>query len=116
MDARIRLWIKAEELAEDARKVAALTLEACKGQAFPWKVRRAAACDIHPGAIIWYKDGDEGPFFQRVVELYNPSDPIKAFCGHDGSRYGLDGAFVDIGDPTEVQPQEQSPPSPSLPP
>ncbi len=62
---------------------------------FPHRLREAVASDIVDGQIIYYKDGDNGPFFQIVQEIMNPNDPFKAYVATDGCRYGLDGAYVE---------------------
>ena len=63
---------------------------------FPEKVREATASDITEGAILWYKDLDDGEGWVIIDEVYKPNDSYEAYCGHDGCRYGLDGAFVRI--------------------
>lgn len=73
-------------------------------------LRVATPADIVVGALLWYEreeDGDEGnPHYWCIVEdVLRPSDAWKAFTAHDGCRYGLDGAMVEvldhIGDPNE---------------
>lgn len=74
-----------------ARKLA----EKCK---FPKKsVRPAVASDIVEGAVIWHKNGDDGPFWNIVSEPLHYGDPFKAYEADDGCRYGLDGAYVERG-------------------
>ena len=72
--------------------------ELAKGCPFPTEIREANEKDIKPEAIIWYKDGDNGPFWVIVDEVLRPSDPWKAYCADEGFRLGLDGAFVEISD------------------
>lgn len=59
------------------------------------KLRPAQACDIVIDAIIYYFDGDNGPFWRIVEEPLHYGDAFKAYEADDGCRYGLDGAFVE---------------------
>lgn len=64
-------------------------------------LRVATAADIVVGALLWYareEDGDEGnPWFWCIVEdVIHPNDMWKAYTAHDGCRYGLDGAMIDV--------------------
>lgn len=64
-------------------------------------LRVATAADIMVGALLWYKrdeDGDdENTWFWCIVEdVLRPNDLWKAFTAHDGYRYGLDGAMVEV--------------------
>lgn len=63
---------------------------------FPENVRVANSSDIIEGAIIWHRNGDDGPFWNIVSEVLHPSDTYKAYCADDGCRYGLMDAFVEI--------------------
>ncbi len=63
---------------------------------FPSNSRPAKADDIKQGAIIWHKDGDNGPFWNIVSEPLHYGDDFKAYVADDGCRYGLVGAFVDL--------------------
>jgi hypothetical protein len=101
MDARIRLWIELGELAKRAHEAEVAALEVCQEAPFPWKTRPATPDDIRVGQIIWYAKSDIGPCFHRVREVYHPDDAFKAYCSHDGCRYGLDGAYVECDEPTK---------------
>ena len=69
-------------------------LRAAVDGTLPDSLRPATANDIRPGAIIWYKEGYDGPFWAIVEEVLRPDDPFKAYTAEDGSRYGLDDAWV----------------------
>ena len=63
----------------------------------------ASPGDIVLGAVLWYQcdedtlDGwPQGWFWKIVDEVDQPRDPYKAYTAHDGCRYGLDGAFVEV--------------------
>lgn len=62
----------------------------------PERLRPAVAGDIVEGAVIWYKHGDDGPFWQIVSQVHCPGDAFKAYTAEDGCRYGLDDAFVEV--------------------
>jgi hypothetical protein len=62
----------------------------------PTNLRMATPEDIKTEQIIWYKEGDDGPFWKIVKRVLNPSDLFKAYCAEDGSRYGLDDAWIAI--------------------
>lgn len=62
----------------------------------PKNLRLATANDIVEGTIIWYKHGDNGHFWQIVVDVLRPNDPYKAYCAEDGCRYGLDDAWIEV--------------------
>jgi hypothetical protein len=75
-------------------------LDAAKNDAgkcpLPENLRPATPSDIIEGAIIWYKHGDDGHFWQIVEEVLWPEDPWKAYCAMDGCRYGLDDSWVEV--------------------
>ena len=60
----------------------------------PKNIRPANVGDVHPGVVFWYPDRD-GPKWCIVEEVLHPSDSFKAFMA-DGSRYGLEGAYVEV--------------------
>lgn len=89
---RVEFWrLKEMEKRED---LSYLFDQAIKAP-FPFNFRPAVAEDIVLGAIIWYKEGDDGPFWAIVEELNYTGDDWKAFS-FDGCRYGLNGAFVEV--------------------
>ena len=51
---------------------------------------------IVEGAIIWYKHGDDGPFWRFVYSLGYYGDAFKAYTANDGSRYGIDDAWIEV--------------------
>ncbi len=95
----IRKWIAAEQLARDAEKRAAKLLRVANNCPRPKRLREAKASDIREGAIIWYKHGgdNDAGFWMMVAEPLHYGDPFKAYVAHDGCRYGLDDAWVQIG-------------------
>jgi hypothetical protein len=62
----------------------------------PNNLRPATVADIVEGAVIWYKEGDDGPFYRTVGEVLNPRSAPAFLCRQFGCRYGLDGAFVEV--------------------
>jgi hypothetical protein len=95
-------FLKIKKQEEKKIKIARLKIDAARelanGCPFPTEIREANEKDIKPDAIIWYKDGDNGPFWVIVDEVLRPSDMWKAYSDTEGCRYGLDGAFVEISD------------------
>ena len=89
---KIDAAIKKEEEAEEAADAAEL----------PENLRPAEAKDIIEGAVIWYPKwkteeyDPDGRCWNIVKEVLRPSDDWKAYCAHDGGRYGLEGAFVEL--------------------
>ncbi len=72
-------------------------LDAAKTQEIPDDLRPATAKDIVEGNIIWYKHDDyDQPFWNMVEYVERPNDNWKAYTAHDGCRYGLDDAFVEV--------------------
>lgn len=58
------------------------------------QLRQAKADDMREGAIVWHDNGDEGWFWNIVVEPRHYGDAFKAYVADDGCRYGVDGAWV----------------------
>ena len=79
----------------EAQKTINDCLDVAKKCPLPKNLRPATAKDIIEGAVIWYKDGDDGAFWQIVEEVLRPNDLWKAYCAIDGCRYGLDDAWVE---------------------
>jgi hypothetical protein len=89
-------WLQCrKELATFQTFVSQLESKANK-VALPDNLRPATASDVKVGAIIWYKHGDEDHFWQMVEEVHYPDDAFKAYTAHDGCRYGLDDAWVEL--------------------
>ena len=91
---KVKAAIKHKQEAEENANAAKL----------PNKLRPAEANDVIEGAVIWYPewktkesdpDGDSRGW-NIVDEVLFPSDEWKAYCAHDGCRYGLDGAYVEL--------------------
>lgn len=100
----IKDWLDALDTLENAR----VNADAAETDAYmaplPENLRPAGPGDITEGAILWYPDwmvSELSRGWAIVEEVYRPGDPWKAYCAHDGCRYGLDGAFVE-DDPTEA--------------
>lgn len=98
MDIRILNWLQAQREAERTNSWANHLFEEAQAAEIPPddRLRPATPDDIKLGNIIWYKDGDDGPFWMDVDEVISPNDPWKAFYSTEGSSYGLDGAFVEV--------------------
>ncbi len=95
MNALIQAWKDAEAKVEEARDAADQAYEDAAFAALPTNLRPATAADIVVGAVIWYPSWDERKW-AIVEEVRYPNDDWKAYCSHDGCRYGLHGAFVEI--------------------
>lgn len=64
----------------------------------PKNLRRARAEDIVEGAIIWYTKKTVGLGCCRWSVVSEPmyyGDSFRAYLADDGSRYGLDGAYIE---------------------
>lgn len=72
------------------------TYEILKTSPFPEHTRPANHADMKVGAVLWYKDFDDGAGWQIVEEVLHPKSNWKAYVAEDGCRYGLDGAFVRV--------------------
>ena len=93
----IRSWIVAKLDVKDYTRIARRKLDDAKRKAkFPKEVRPCLSDDIKVGAIIWYKHGDDGPFWMMVEEVLAPNDLYKGYEAEDGCRYGLDDAWVEV--------------------
>jgi len=95
----IEAWRVAEANVAVAQMRAAAALAAAEKAEVPKNLRPAESTDIRVGAVIWYP-GDKGKYaedayWMLVDEVLHPSSEWKAFCAHDGCRYGLRGAFVE---------------------
>lgn len=92
--ALIQAWEDAEAFSIEAREAAAQAKQAALDAALPENLRPAEAEDIKIGALIWHPE--RVPAWV-VVELLGPAGCRTAsIIGRDGSRRGLDGAFVEI--------------------
>ncbi len=80
----------------EARKMIDQYEEDAHESSLPSNLRPAVPGDIVEGALIWYKHGDNGHFWQIVEEVLRPNDPWKAYSAEDGCRYGLDDAWVEL--------------------
>ena len=97
MDKHIKKWLDATSASEKAMIKVEIALNDAEEKAvMPKRIRPATAEDIVNGAIIWYpKDEDSDTHWKYVGLVMYPNDQWKAYCAHDGCRYGLDGAFVE---------------------
>jgi len=100
MNDLIQKYIEAREKVGDAMEVERLAEKKAQEAELPNNLRKAEPSDIVGGAIIWYpRFQDEDPDsrgWNIVDEVLKPADAYKAYCAHDGCRYGLYGAFVEI--------------------
>ncbi len=94
MDQLIQNWLDARAEAEAASEAARVAEKMAQAARLPNVVRYANDKDIIKGAILWY--ADDSVYWLMVEEVLRPSDPYKAYIAHDGCRYGLDGAFVEV--------------------
>lgn len=104
MNQLIRNWLDCCNDLSDARNKASAAEEAAEKAELPASLRPAEPRDIVEGAILWYPSGvyNDYDFWQYVSEVHSPDSPWKAYTANDGSRYGLDGAFVEVEIEIEV--------------
>jgi hypothetical protein len=99
MNELIQGYLGAIEAIKDATENLKRAEEAAESAELPKSLRPAEARDIVVGEIVWYPrwkvDGGDR-CWSLVEEVLRPSDEWKAYCSHDGCRYGLDGAFIEI--------------------
>ena len=97
MSKYIQKWIDAVSASEKAQEKEQDALDIANEKAvMPRRIRPATAEDIVNGAVIWYpKDEYTDTYWKYVGFVMCPNDQWKAYCAHDGCRYGLDGAFVE---------------------
>jgi len=81
-----------------ARKSQRLLKEAEANFEMPINLRPATSEDIRPGNIIWYPVTENSdPFWQSVTQiLAGGTDDFKAYEAHDGCRYGLHNAYIEV--------------------
>ena len=103
MNSLIQAWLDADKRADEAREIERQACDDAEDAAPPANLRPATPGDIVEGAILWYPEFTEGRKWNRVDEIYSPSDPWKAYCAHDGCRYGLEGAHVEVDDASGYQ-------------
>ncbi len=94
MNKLIQAYLDAEKEALRAYVSAIVAAEAAELAQLPAKLRPAEPKDIVVGNIIWYPTWEER-MWNRVDEVIRPNDPWKAYCAHDGCRYGLEGACIE---------------------
>ena len=99
MHQKIKRWIDAENHVWAARRLAEVALENASGISPEFPLRNATSNDVISGNVFWYEDGDGGWHWKMICEVLHPDDKWKAFCSHDGCRYGLDGAMVETSTP-----------------
>ena len=89
---------KATDLRVLARSVENAASEKAIQSPLPKKLRPAVANDIVVGAVIWYPswEKDDGRCWNIVDQVLRPNDDFMAYCAHEGCRYGLDGAFIEL--------------------
>jgi len=102
MNKLVREWLDAREVTAKALENERLKEVAAARAEIPSNLRPANERDIVVGAILWYpdyrEDDEEYPVagWNMVDEVLRPRDEFKAYCSHDGCRYGLHGAFVEL--------------------
>lgn len=99
MRPEIQKWLDAEQQILQASRKADELLTTAKAVQPPAMiaVRPATADDIKKGQLLWYLDDE--CYWQVVWSVLNPNDLFKAYAAHDGCRYGLEGAYVEIDAP-----------------
>jgi len=94
----IQEWLRATDRFKKAQQDKLSALLKAEQQQIPSDdlLRPAEPADVTIGQIIWYKDGDEGPFWTQVVEPFKHMNKYRAYEAHDGCKHGLNRAFVEI--------------------
>jgi len=96
MDVHILHWLESRRQVVEALNKEGKCLELAKKKAKkPKKLRQAEPDDIRKSAIVWHYV-DKRWYWHYVEELGYYGDPWKAYTAHDGCRYGLDGAFIEV--------------------
>lgn len=100
MNKLIQKWLDAQDYTSNALKEENDALDEAESAKLPLELVKAEAKDIVVGNIIWYprwvEDDEDCRLWNIVEDVLYPDDDWKAYCAQDGSRYGLDGAFVEI--------------------
>jgi len=94
----IKECIEARAALQAAMKRSLDADEAAECVPLPASLRPATMADVAVGAIVWHPtDAERGsrPWVQ-VWKLLGLDDVDAVFVGHDGCRYDLTGAFVEI--------------------
>ena len=95
MNELIREWICAQDHTRNARIEEKKALDKAESAGLPKGLVKAQSKDITQGNVIWYPEWDGDRSWNVVDEVLCPNDNWKAYCAHDGCRYGLEGAFVE---------------------
>lgn len=98
MNPLIQAWLDAREAERAANKRTHACLKAAEDARLPLpaNLRPATAEDLGKvGQLVWYPRWDARKWCV-VRESDHYGDQWKAFTAHDGCRYGLDGAFVEV--------------------
>ena len=101
MNKLIKNYLDVVKMVESMQQRELKAEEAANAAELPEKLRPAEAKDIVEGAVIWYPkwkedDCSDGRLWKIVVSVIYPSDRFKGYTAHEGCRYGLDGAFVEL--------------------
>ncbi len=92
----IQTWLDARAAAAVANRHARACEAAAEEAPLPANLRPATAADLAKiDQVVWYPDWDDRKWCV-VDEIEHYGDQFKAFSAHDGNRYGLDGAFVEV--------------------
>lgn len=96
MNPLIQTWLDARAAVAVANRHARACEAAAEVVPLPANLRPATAADLAKiDQVVWYPDWDERKWCV-VLEPDHYGDQWKAFTAHDGCRYGLDGAFVEV--------------------
>jgi len=98
MNPLFKAWFEAEAAAAEANRREQEALEALEDAPLPENLRPATPADIVEDAILWYPpvNGRDFHYWMRVGKVMYPDDDFRAYVSHDGGRYGLRGAFVEV--------------------
>jgi hypothetical protein len=96
MSPLIHIWLDARAAVAAASLHARTCEAAAEAAPLPANLRPATAADlVNVGQVVWYPSWDDRKWCV-VEEIEHYGDLWKAFTAHDGNRYGLDGAFIEI--------------------
>lgn len=92
----IQKWLEAQAAVIAAAEYADKCLAQAERAAVPKKLRPATAADLTKvGQVVWYPHWDECKW-AMVEEPRDYGDAWKAYTAHDGCRYGLKGAYIEL--------------------
>jgi hypothetical protein len=102
MDDLIAQWLRLRKLREKIDNFELVLLENAEKHIKlppPEKLRPAEPKDVVVGVVLYYPeifDDDALRVWNFVEEVHKPDDPYTGYTAHDGCRYGIEGAFIEL--------------------